>query len=80
MNTVKTYVTRLFKDESGAGMVEYALLVALFGVLLIGTLIALTGGINSAMGTATTALGGTAPGAPAGSPLPAPPPAPPPAP
>ncbi len=61
MNTVKTFVTRLFKDESGAGMVEYALLVALVGVLLIGTLIALTGGVNNAMGTATTALGtGTA--------------------
>ena len=59
MNTVKTFVTHLFKDEGGAGMVEYALLVALVGVLLIGTLIALTGGINSAMGTATTALGGT---------------------
>ncbi len=70
MNTVKTFVTRLFKDEGGAGMVEYALLVALVGVLLIGTLIALTGGINSAMGTATTALGGTAPAAPATSPLP----------
>ncbi len=70
MDTVKTFVTRLFKDESGAGMVEYALLVALVGVLLIGTLLALTGGINSAMGSATTALGGTAPAAPATSPLP----------
>ena len=70
MDTVKTFVTRLFKDEGGAGMVEYALLVALVGVLLIGTLIALTGGINSAMGTATTALGGTAPIAPTTSPLP----------
>ncbi len=59
MDTVKTFVTRLFKDESGAGMVEYALLCALVGVLLIGTLIALTGGINSALGTATDALGGT---------------------
>ncbi len=70
MNTVKTFVARLFKDESGAGMVEYALLCALVGVLLIGTLIALTGGINSALGTATTALGGTAPAAPTTSPLP----------
>ncbi len=70
MNTIKTFVTRLFKDESGAGMVEYALLVALVGVLLIGTLIALTGGINSAMGTATTALGGSAPATPTSSPLP----------
>ncbi len=60
MNTVKTLVIRLFKDESGAGMVEYALLVALIGVLLIAVLLALTGGIASALGTATTALGGTA--------------------
>ncbi len=58
MNTVKTYVTRLFKDESGAGMVEYALLVALIGVLLIATLIALAGGIQAAMNTAIVALGG----------------------
>ncbi len=60
MNTVKTFVTRLFKDEDGAGMVEYALLVALIGVLLIATLIALTGGIQAAMNTAIVALGGTA--------------------
>ncbi len=58
MNTVKTFVTRLFKDEDGAGMVEYALLVALIGVLLIATLIALAGGINAALNTAITALGG----------------------
>ncbi len=70
MNTVKTFVARLFKDEAGAGMVEYALLCALVGVLLIGTLIALAGGINSALGTATTALGGTAPAAPTTNPLP----------
>ncbi len=70
MDTIKTFVTRMFKDESGAGMVEYAMLVALVGVLQIGTLIALTGGINSAMGTATTALGGTAPTTAATSPLP----------
>ncbi len=59
MNAVKTFVTRLFKDESGAGMVEYALLVALIGVLLIATLIALAGGIQAAMNTAIVALGGT---------------------
>ncbi len=59
MNAVKTFVTRLFKDEDGAGMVEYALLVALIGVLLIATLIALAGGINAAMNTAITALGGS---------------------
>ncbi len=59
MNRVKTYVTHLFKDESGAGMVEYALLVALIGVLLIATLIALAGGVQAALNTAIVALGGT---------------------
>ncbi len=68
MNTVKTFVTRLFKDESGAGMVEYSLLVALVGVLLIGTIVALTGGIGTAMNSATTAMGAStvAPAAPPG--------------
>ncbi len=66
MNTVKTFVTRLFKDEGGAGMVEYALICALVGVVLIATFFALAGGINNAMGTAITALGGVAPLPPAG--------------
>ena len=70
MNTVKTFVTRLFKDESGAGMVEYALLVALIGVLLIATLIALAGGIQAAMNTAIVASGGTATTAGFSNPLP----------
>ncbi len=66
---IKRMSIRLIKDESGAGMVEYALLVALIGVLLIATLIALAGGINSAMNTAITAMGGTAAPAPV-NPLP----------
>ena len=49
MNTVKTFVTRLFKDESGAGMVEYSLLVALIGVVLVGTLVFLQQGIDGAL-------------------------------
>ena len=65
MNTVKTFVTRLFRDESGAGMVEYSLLVALVGVLLIGTIFALTTGIGVAFDGATTALGGATVAAPA---------------
>ena len=57
---IKRIPIRLIKDESGAGMVEYALLLSLIGVLLIVTLIALAGGINVAMNTAIVALGGTA--------------------
>ncbi len=70
MNTAKTFVTRIFKDESGAGMVEYSLLVALVGVLLIGTIISLTGGIATAFNSATTAMGGL-PVVPAPPPVPA---------
>lgn len=51
-------IRNFFKDESGANMVEYALLVALIGVALIGTVTALTGGITGTFTTATTALGG----------------------
>ena len=66
---IKRILIRLIKDESGAGMVEYALLVALVGVLLIGTLVALSSGITSAFNTAITAMGGVAAATPV-SPLP----------
>ncbi len=61
MNTVKTFVTRLFKDESGAGMVEYSLLVALIGVVLVGTLVLLQQGIGGALDGATAILNPIAP-------------------
>ena len=51
-------IRNFFKDESGAGMVEYALLVALIGVALIATLNALTGGITGTLTSATTAMTG----------------------
>jgi pilus assembly protein Flp/PilA len=50
---------RLYYREDGAGMVEYALLVALIGVLLIGALTALRGGIETTFGNAETELQGT---------------------
>ena len=45
-----------FKDEEGATMVEYALMVALIAVALIGTVTALKGGIGTTFGKATTEL------------------------
>ena len=54
MERIRTF----FKDDSGANMVEYALLVALVGVALIGTVTALTGGVKTSFGTATTSLSG----------------------
>ncbi len=61
MNTVKAFVTRLFKDEDGAGMVEYSLLVALIGVVLVGTLVLLQEGIGGALDSATAILNPIAP-------------------
>ena len=66
MDKIYTLMTALYtgmydRDESedrGAGMVEYALLVALVGVVLIATLGFLTGGIQAALDSATSALGG----------------------
>ncbi len=55
---IKCIPIRLIKDKGSAGMVEYAPLVALIGVLLILTLIALAGGISKALEDAITALGG----------------------
>jgi len=56
---MKEMIKRFLKDEEGANMVEYALLVALVGVLLIVTIVALTGGIGKALNSATEKLGGT---------------------
>jgi pilus assembly protein Flp/PilA len=52
MNLIK----RLIKDEEGQGMVEYALIIALVAVLLIGGLTALEGGIDGVFTTITNAL------------------------
>ena len=51
---------RLHYREDGAGMVEYALLVALIGVLLIGALNLLRGGIEETFGDAEAELRGMA--------------------
>ncbi len=53
---MKEMIKRFVRDEEGANMVEYALLVALIGVLLIGTITALKDGIDSAFTKATTEL------------------------
>ena len=45
-----------FKDESGANMVEYALLVALIGVALITVLTALKGNIQTAFNNAGSSI------------------------
>ena len=53
---MKELFKRFLKDEDGANMVEYALLVALIGVVLIVTINLLTGGIDTAFTRATNEL------------------------
>ena len=54
---MKNLVARFCKDESGATAIEYGLIASLVGVAIIGALNALTGGLNTTFGVATTALG-----------------------
>ena len=44
---MSTFVTRFLKDESGATAIEYGLIAALIAVVLVGTLTALGGQLNT---------------------------------
>jgi Flp pilus assembly pilin Flp len=50
------FQSRIVRNEEGAGMVEYALLVALIGILLVAVLVALRGGIGTTLNKATSVL------------------------
>jgi Flp pilus assembly pilin Flp len=50
------FQSRIIRNEEGAGMVEYALLVALIGILLVAVLFALKGGIGTTLNRATSVL------------------------
>ncbi len=51
---------KFFKDESGASMVEYGLLVALIAVVLITAITALSGGIETTFNKAATEMNNAA--------------------
>jgi pilus assembly protein Flp/PilA len=48
---LSTYFESLRSDERGQGLVEYALIIALVSVVLVGALIALQGNIQGAFDT-----------------------------
>jgi len=52
---------RLFKDESGQGMVEYGLIIALVAVVIVIALTAMGGSVKGIFTTVTGKLGGTVP-------------------
>lgn len=53
---MKKFMNWFAGEESGQSMVEYALIIALIAVVLIGALVALSGGIESIFGDITDAL------------------------
>jgi len=55
---VLNLIKRLLSEESGQGMAEYGLILALVAVVLIGALGLLTGGLEGTFETVTNALGG----------------------
>lgn len=57
-------VKALLKDESGQGMAEYGLILALVAVALIGGLTALKTGLSGTFSAVTTAVTPTAPTTP----------------
>ncbi|WP_301956089.1 Flp family type IVb pilin [uncultured Eubacterium sp.] len=52
---------KFFKDESGQGMVEYALIIALIAVVVIVAITALSGGISDTFNGASDKLKATQP-------------------
>ena len=53
---VKIMFKRFFNEESGQGMVEYGLIIALIAVVLIGALVAMNGGLNNIFKSTANAL------------------------
>jgi len=62
LRLVTAFQSRFVANEEGAGMVEYALLVALIGILLIGAIGLLTGAIENVFGNAQDTLDGSVTG------------------
>lgn len=56
---MKNFMNWFTEEESGQGMVEYGLIIALIAVVLIVALQAMQGGIRNTFNAITQALGGT---------------------
>jgi pilus assembly protein Flp/PilA len=57
--TLRTAVTRFLREEDGASLVEYALLIALIAVVCIGAVTLIGNNVNSKLNSAATSLGTT---------------------
>jgi len=52
----RSAVARFVREEEGASLVEYVLLIALIAVVCVGAVTLLGGNVNTKLGTAATAL------------------------
>ena len=53
---MKKFINWFTSEESGQGMVEYGLIIALIAIVLLGTLAAMRGGLEDIFGEITGAL------------------------
>ena len=53
---MQNLINRFVREEEGQDLVEYALLLGLIAVVLVGTITALQGAITGRMSAATSAL------------------------
>ncbi len=56
LKNFKNYVVGIFKEEEGQGMVEYALLVGLIAIVVIGALVVLGPAISQKFTDITNSL------------------------
>lgn len=61
MQAIKTFVSRIVKEEEGQGMVEYSLILALVSVAAIGTLTTMGTNVKSVFTNSSNALTSTSP-------------------
>lgn len=61
MQAIKSFVSRLVKEEEGQGMVEYSLILALVSVAAIGTLTTMGTNVKSVFTSSSNALTSTGP-------------------
>ena len=53
------FLKKMFRDQSGQGMVEYGLIIALIAVVVIGVVTLMGGQLQAIFGQILEALGGT---------------------
>jgi pilus assembly protein Flp/PilA len=56
--SLRSAVTRFVRDESGASLVEYALLIALIAVVCVGAVTLIGTNVSTKLNSAATSLGG----------------------